>query len=149
MRATWTFLLPLVAWTACGGGGDKESTEALNRRVTSLERRLGDVEDKLAGGKAEPAAPAAAEKPADEKRHGDHKGGKDGVAVTAEGDAQQVVLRHKQKTAPLPAEIPPGTYTWEATFADGGAPVSGSITLVAGTPAAVVCTAATRSCVTR
>jgi hypothetical protein len=156
MRASSLFVLALLSTTACGGG-DQASMETVNRRVTSLERRIGELEAELAGGKDGQAkgSPTKAEDE-DKRAHGEHgkggdhaKGGKDGVPVTAEGDATQVVLRHKQKSAPLPAEIPPGTYTWEATFADAGPPVSGSITLTAGTPAVVACTAATRSCVTR
>ncbi|HMV67989.1 MAG TPA: hypothetical protein PKA64_14175 [Myxococcota bacterium] len=141
---TRTLTLSLLVLTACGRGGDQaQEIDALKRRVTSLERRLSELD---AGGKK----PAKADEGEEPKRpegggHGEDSALK--AVVSYEGDAVSVELMRGKRKFSLPTSVVPGEYTVHAVFAEGEEPAeAGTIDLKAGSRVVLACSAGSRAC---
>ena len=120
--------------------------DALERRVTSLERRLG-VPEQGANDKRRGKAKASQESPKGAKAAADGPGA-DGpkVAVQVDGEAQVHLMRQRRKYA-VPGSVPLGVYSVMAQF-DGQARASkvGMLKAEDGQPAVVSCDAAAKTC---
>lgn len=140
--------LSLVLLAACGRGAQTETAQdidALTRRVTSLERRMQQMEGGERGqteGKAHEGEAKAEVKPEGDRAE---RPGKATVELT--GDAVSVqLLRNKRKVA-VPGPVPPGEFEIEAVFAEGEAPgVVGKLTVPAEGSVTITCASATKSC---
>jgi hypothetical protein len=124
-------LLSLAGAAACGRGAEPNTDpQALARRITSLERRMLEMEE----GRA--AKPGATEAPGDVR-----------VEVQVEGTYRKVVLRDARGPYPMPGPAPLGDLAVWATFAEGDEPAEvGRAMIAAGRPAVIVCDAAARTC---
>jgi hypothetical protein len=126
-----TALTSLSLAAACGRAPEPNvDPQALARRITSLERRMLEVEE----GKSR--------KPGDATAPGDVR-----VEVTVEGTFRKVVLRDARGPYPVPGPAPVGDLAVWATFADGDEPAEvGRAMIIEGRPAVIACDAAARTC---
>jgi hypothetical protein len=138
----------LVFLVACGRGAQTETAQdvdALTRRVTSLERRMQQMEGgerPQAEGKAHEGDAKGEAKPDGDKAE---RPGKATVALV--GDALQVQLLHNKRKLPVPGPVPPGEFEVEAVFTEGEAPaVVGKVTVPAEGSVTITCAAATKTC---
>lgn len=134
----WTWMLLM----GVGCGPSQAEVDNLERRVNALERRLRAVEGgeppkaRRGGRKRGAAAPA---------RPAPVPSGP--VRIDVLGDAKQVLLGARERTIPIPGQVPPGTYAVLASFADGEEPgKAGSVEITGPGPVTVTCATATRRC---
>jgi hypothetical protein len=137
-------LMFVLLAAGCGATTPATDLEALNRRVTSLERRLNEMEQgKSAKGK--PAAAPGAE--------GDDAAGEAPAApvvkveVKAEGDAKKVVVKKGKRPFQVPGQVPIGDATIWASFEEGVDPTEvAKIKLEEGKPLTITCSSADKTC---
>jgi hypothetical protein len=135
-------MLAMALTIGCSSSNEaaqNDKIDALERRVTSLERRLGgdDKGSKRKGRKAPPANEAAAAKSKTKV-----KGGKAPAAekATVRVDTDVAVhLLKQRKRFDIPGPVPPGTYKVMATFPGAKAEGAGSITLAAASEVTLTC----------
>lgn len=126
-------------WIALGLGAcaadpqQTEEIEALKRRVTSLERRIGEID----GNTVEAA-----------RSRGDGERAAKGT-VALEGDATKVMLFARGRRVPVPGPVAAGEYVVQVQFGSDTPIDAGPATVVADATLTVTCTAETKSCTTR
>lgn len=139
-------LTSLLLLGACGRGPDPtQEIEALKRRVTSLERRLSELDN---GGK-KPTKPGDGGPQADAPKADGEEGGEPSPksTITVTGEAFEVALMRGKRKLSLPATVPPGEYTIQAVFEEGQPPTAaGSITVTPGSQVTLECKAETKAC---
>jgi hypothetical protein len=132
MRTPAPLVAALIALCAGCGRATEPNVDpaALARRITSLERRMLEVEE------------GRSRKPGEGTAPGDVR-----VEVTVEGTYRKVVLRDARGPYPVPGPAPVGDLAVWATFAEGDEPAEvGRAMIAEGRPAVLVCDAAARRC---
>ncbi|MEZ4319085.1 MAG: hypothetical protein R3F61_16340 [Myxococcota bacterium] len=125
-------------------GPSQAEVDALERRLSTLEKRVRSLEGGGGGGMAAKGKAKSKQK----ARGGKVTPSDDKAQVDVVGEVEAVMLQDADEKWPVPAVVSAGEYRILASFEAGGAPVdAGAITVKASTPMRVVCAVSTRTCV--